>query len=285
MSASIKMRNEYEDGKITMDKVSCGEYLNPVDFSALAPDYRASMPFNHLVIDNFLKADLINEIAKEFPKFNDEAWRIYNNQIEVKKLTNHWDKFGQQTYVFFNFLNSEIFISELEKLTLCKLYPDFGLNGGGLHTHKRGGKLNTHLDYSIHPKLKLERRLNLLIYVTPNWKEEWGGSLGFWSKDPMGKKAPGALEKTIASFFNRAVIFDTSQDSWHGLPEPITCPEEITRNSLAVYYLCEPRKAAESRGKALFAPYGDQAKDPEILALIEKRSQVSTAANVYGEKS
>lgn len=267
-----------------MKQLSCSEYLNVLSFSDLVAEYQDAKPFQHVVIDNFLKLDLAAAICKEFPNFDDDAWRVYDNKLEVKKLTNHWDKFGEQTYVLFNFLNSKVFISELEKLTSCNLYADFGLNGGGLHTHKRGGKLNTHLDYSIHPKLKLERRLNLLIYLTPNWQEAWGGALGLWNKNPTAEKAPGSLEKTIASLFNRAVIFDTSQDSWHGLPEPITCPEGITRNSLAVYYLCEPRKAAEPRGKALFAPYGNQANDPEILALIEKRSQVSTAANVYGDK-
>jgi hypothetical protein len=118
------------------------------------------------------------------------------------------------------------------------------------------------------------------VYITPDWQESWGGYLGLWAKDPL-KNAPGELRKTIAPIFNRAVLFDTTQDSWHGLPEPITCPENVTRNSLAVYYLCSPRDAAEDRGKALFAPYKEQANDPKVLSLIEKRSQVGTAANVY----
>lgn len=66
--------------------------------------------------------------------------------------------------------------------------------------------------------------------------------------------------------------------------QPITCPENITRNSLAVYYLCEPRHNAENRGKALFAPYKDQENDPEILSLIKTRSQVDGASSVYGDK-
>lgn len=257
-------------------------FLNPIDFSYLQAEWCKSLPFNHVVIENFLNENLINSIASEFPDFSSDDWRIYNNPIEVKKLLNHWDKFGPKTYQLFCFLNSREFISEVEKLVGCKLYADFGLNGGGLHAHKKGGKLNTHLDYSIHPKLKLERRVNLLIYLTPGWQEDWGGLLGLWAKDPE-KNAPGKLVKTIIPSFNKAVLFDTTQDSWHGLPEPITCPENITRNSIAVYYLCEPRKDAENRGKALFAPYKEQKDDPEILSLIEKRSQVIEAASVYGD--
>ena len=83
--------------------------------------------------------------------------------------------------------------------------------------------------------------------------------------------------------FNTALLFDTSQESWHGLPEPIMCPENITRNSLAVYYLSEPRENTVQRGKALFYPHKDQIDDPEVIELIRKRSSVIEAAKVYGE--
>ncbi|MBM4317734.1 MAG: 2OG-Fe(II) oxygenase [Deltaproteobacteria bacterium] len=258
-------------------------FLNRIDIQNYKNEWAESKPFNHIVIDNFLSNRTIEAVVNEFPNFDSGFWRIYNNAIEVKKLLNHWDKFGAETYKLFNYLNSREFISKLEILTGCDLYADFGLNGGGLHTHKRGGKLNAHLDYSIHPKLKLERRLNLLIYVTPDWKDNWGGFLGLWEKHNQ-KNAPGKLIKNIAPTFNRAVIFDTTQNSWHGLPEPINCPESITRNSVAVYYLCNPRQNANDRGKALFAPTKEQENDLEVLSLIEKRSQVNSAAEVYGDK-
>ena len=254
-------------------------FLAPIDFQKLKSNWANSAPFNHIVIDNFLDADIASAVVKEFPAYESESWRPYHNALEIK----NWDKFGETTYKLFYYLNSREFISQLECLTDCRLYADFGLNGGGLHTHKRGGKSNAHLDYSIHPKLKLERRLNLLIYITPGWQEQWGAALGMWDKDKE-KNAPGELKKSIAPMFNRALFFDTTQNSWHGLPEPIECPEHVTRNSLAVYYLSEPRPSAPERGKALFAPYKEQAEDPEILALIEKRASVDGAAGVYGDK-
>jgi Rps23 Pro-64 3,4-dihydroxylase Tpa1-like proline 4-hydroxylase len=252
-------------------------------FETYVDAWQNAAPFNHLVLENFLQQDIAQAVASEFPAFESEDWRIYNNAIEVKKLLNHWDKFGPATYRLFEYLNSPAFLRKLEPLVGCTLFPDFGLNGGGLHTHKRGGKLNTHLDYSIHPKLQLERRLNLLIYITPDWQEEWGGLLGLWEKHP-DKDAPGELVRTIVPTFNTAVLFDTTQNSWHGLPEPIVCPEHITRNSLAVYYLCEPRERADTRGKALFAPYKEQADDPQVLELIKMRANVNQSKNVYGDK-
>ena len=104
-----------------------------------------------------------------------------------------------------------------------------------------------------------------------------------WAVSKDGK-GPGELISTISPDFNKAVLFDTTQDSWHGLPEPIKCPENVTRNSLAVYYLCYPRDGVDTRGKALFSPYKDQVNNQEVLDLIQKRSSVGMAANVYGDK-
>lgn len=247
-------------------------------------NWENSKPFFHLVIDEFLDLNILNQVVQEFPPFESDIWKIYNNPLENKKLLNYYDKFGPATYKLFCYLNSSEFIDKLELLIGEKLYPDIGLNGGGLHTHKTGGKLNTHLDYSIHPKLELERRINLLIYVTPKWEYHWGGSLGLWAKKNNENK-PGKLVKSIYPKFNRAIVFDTTQDSWHGLPEPIKCPEGIFRNSIAVYYLCNPRSLiANPRRKALFAPTKEQEGDKDILDLIQKRSSLNTANKVYGDK-
>jgi len=96
------------------------------------------------------------------------------------------------------------------------------------------------------------------------------------SRDKMGQ-----LCRQVDCLFNRAVIFDTTQNSWHGLPDAIRCPRGVIRKSLAVYYLTAPRSGAAERGKALFAPHGEQKNDPAVLELIKKRSQVATAEKVY----
>ena len=251
-----------------------------VSFAELAPEFQAAKPFSHIVIDNFLTDEAAHAVAAEFPQYNGPVWNEYNNAIEVKKAYNHWDKFPPATYRLFNFFNSAAFTAEVAKLCGGELYSDPGLHGGGWHSHGPGGKLNMHLDYSIHPKVGLERRINLILYIQPAWKPEWGGALGFWENDEANSK-PGELMKQIDCLFNRAVIFDTSQNSWHGLPDPVACPPETPRNSLAVYYLCEPRQQASDRGRALFAPTKEQANDASVLDLIEKRSKVTTSEGVY----
>jgi len=257
--------------------------INPVDILSYKETWTIAKPFHHLVIDSFLTESAISDIVAEFPSFDDKLWYIYDNPIEIKKALNSWDRFPKTIYTLFWYLNSPEFVSQLEVLTDCKLFPDPGLNGGGLHSHRSGGKLNTHLDYSLHPKLRLERRLNLLVYVTPNWEESWGGHLGLWDHDEANE-GPKNLVTSIMPKFNRAVLFDTTQNSWHGLPEPITCPPNVTRNSLAIYYLCEPRQAAVDRSRALFVPHKEQSNDEKVLELIKKRSGVNTSASVYVDK-
>jgi hypothetical protein len=232
-------------------------------------------PFYYHIIDNFFDIDKAKQIEKEFPEYNCPAWFEYNNQLEVKRTCNNWYYFGPETYKTFAYLNSPEFIEKLKEITGIKtLYPDIGLHGGGLHLLGKNGKLNVHLDYSIHPKLKLQRKLNLIIYTTENWKIEWGGNLEFWSHNDL-KNKPDKEIVTVDNIFNRAVLFDTTQNSWHGFPEPITCPENIHRKSLAVYYLTDPPKGTDPRPRALYAPSKEQENNPEILKLIEKRVNLS----------
>jgi hypothetical protein len=219
-------------------------------------------PFWHCIVDDFFYEP--HKIAAEFPAVDDPCWFRYDNPLEIKQTCNDWHKFGPNLYKTFSHLLSPEFTAFLESATETELTPDVGLHGGGLHQHGRGGKLNVHLDYNIHPKLHLQRRLNLIVYLTPDWQPEWGGGLGLY-------KDSRTLAKTIDPVFNRAVIFDT-RGSWHGLPSPINCPEGVTRNSLAVYYLCEPEGITDNRSRALFAPTVDQEGDRRVLDLIRVRS-------------
>ena len=264
-----------------MPLLSAMDILSPsVNFEALVDQFRSAEPYDHLVIDDFFSPEVAEGLVAEFPTFDSNVWWEYNNPIEIKKACNIWDKFPRVTYSVFDYLNSPEFVNRMSVLVGEQLYFDPGLHGGGWHTHRPGGKLNTHLDYSIHPKLGLERRLNLIVYMQPGWQQEWGGSLGLWAPNEGGD-GPGDLVAQIPCLFNRAVIFDTSQNSWHGLPEPVKSPDGICRNSIATYYLCEPRTHAPERPRALFAPHGEQAEDAAVLELIRKRSQVSTSSSVY----
>lgn len=250
----------------------------PIEVAKL--EWNTAKPFNHLVIDNFLPEDLANKVAEEFPDADSDFWYEYSNPLEIKKACSDWNKFTPSIYqVFMEFFNSKT-VDYLSRITDKILIPDVGLHGGGLHCHKPGGKLNTHLDYNIHPKLNLQRKLNIILYVSKDWDPSWNGALGLWENNSETNQ-PGKLIQKIDCVFNRAVIFDTTQMSWHGLPDPVICPEDRSRNSLAAYYLCDPPTNTDTRGKALYAPTEEQKGNQEILDLIQKRANLKSFSEVY----
>jgi len=137
-------------------------------------------------------------------------------------------------------LNAPIFLRFLERLVgIDGLIPDPYLSGGGLHMTPRGGRLGIHADFNFHKKLKLDRRLNLLLYLNHNWPPEWGGEFELWDKDVKTK---------VKSYFpiaNRLVVFSTTDISFHGHPDPLNCPRGQYRKSIALYYYSNGRPAEE----------------------------------------
>jgi Rps23 Pro-64 3,4-dihydroxylase Tpa1-like proline 4-hydroxylase len=256
--------------------------FNNFDIESLNREFNTAKPFRHVVIDNFFQEDVALQLANEFPDYNDpNIWSVYKNPIENKKLTPNWDLFPKTTYNSFTAMNTPQFVDIVRGISgIPDLFADYGMHGGGWHMHSRGGMLNMHKDYSIHPKLGMERRINIIIYMTPDWKEEWGGGLEFWSHN-VEKNLPEECVTRVYNKFNRAVLFDTADNSWHGLPNPIDCPDDQYRKSLAIYYVSPPRAEAETHDRAYFAPHGKQANNPEILELIKKRSSSKTSAGAY----
>ncbi len=249
---------------------------------AFTPDqFQHRKPFDHIVLDDFFDPKVASSLSEEFPEFQSPVWHEYRNAIEIKKTCNDYNEFTPLTYALFAYLNSPGFLTCLETFTgISPLFPDPGLNGGGWHIHARGGKLNQHLDYNIHPKLGLQRKLNLIVYMNAQWQDTWGGELGFWSAKAK-KKTPEDLIEVIVPKFNRAVLFDTTQNSWHGLVGPVNGPEGQCRKSIAIYYLTVPPDGEENRGKALFAPAKGQERDAAVLDLIRKRASNAGASQVY----
>lgn len=237
-------------------------------------------PFDHCVIDGFFEDDAAHALSNEFPDYESSDWYFYKNSIEHKKALNNWEKFPKLTYQAFSLLQSRRVTDLLEEALGEKIYVDHGLNGGGWHIHGTGGNLNPHLDYSIHPKMGLERVLNIIIYVSLDLKPEHGGHLGLWAHDEANN-APDELVKEVEPRFNRAIIFNTTQNSWHGMSRKLDVPDGIHRKSLAIYYLREPAYGADQRGRALFAPREEQRGDEDVMRTIRLRSDAATSAKVY----
>ena len=211
-------------------------------------------PFDHWILDNFLDVNDARKLSNQFIDFDNPTEEIihYKGWIGEKRTCNRWDRFPPLTYSTFSNLLSVEFINKLTEITgISPLYPDIGLHGGGWHMSGKGGSLAMHLDYSIHPKMNLQRKLNLIIYLEEDYNPEWGGSLQFWSHDDENKK-PLKKIKEIEPIFNKAILFDTTQHSWHGFPEPINPPQGKMRKSFAVYYMTDITSTAEERYRARY---------------------------------
>jgi hypothetical protein len=128
--------------------------------------------------------------------------------------------------LFFTKLAGPAFLQVLQKVTnMWGLMPDPYMFGGGLHATASGGKLAVHADYNKHPFFKLDRRLNLLIYLNEGWKEENGGCLELWDREMKG------CAKRVLPEFNQTVLFATDSSSFHGQPEPVVGPPGLWRKS------------------------------------------------------
>lgn len=205
----------------------------------LNSSYMQARPYPHIQLENFLEESVARKAMHDFPGVTDAGWIHYVHVNEKKHGLNKMDRLPPFIREVISELNTDSFCSFLSRLTgIPDLKSDDMLEGGGLHQSGRGGYLNIHADFTVHPhKRHWRRRVNLLVYLNEDWKPEYRGELELWEKD-MSKCA-----QKILPIFNRAVIFNTDEDSYHGLPDPIQCPEEMTRKSIALYYFTEEKNA------------------------------------------
>lgn len=256
------------------------EFINIKNFKKSFSEFKGKLPFDHCVIDDFFNDGVAEKLEADFPDYEDPKWFYYKNAIEDKKALNDWNKFPETTYKVFCELMSPDFVKILEEGIGAKIYVDHGLHGGGWHMHGTGGNLNPHLDYSIHPKMGKLRKLNIIMYLSKKLDLEHGGHLGLYTHSALDNSA-GDLVHEIQPIFNRAAIFDTTQNSWHGMSKPLTQPQGIYRKSLAIYYLTDPTDGVDLRERALFAAREEQKGDNEIIELIKTRSDSKLYHKAY----
>ena len=208
-----------------------------------AGDFSQALPYPYVVMDNFLRPEVAARLSAQFPQPGDLAWDHYAAPgLEVKLGSSREESFPAAHRDTLHDLNTGIFVRFLERLTgIDHLLVDPHLFGGGLHLTRAGGLLGIHSDFNWHEKLQAHRRLNLLIYLTREWKPEYGGELQLW--DTQAK----SMQRQIEPLFNRAVLFTTRSDTFHGHPDAWRAPEGINRQSIAMYYYTTTRPEDELR--------------------------------------
>jgi hypothetical protein len=213
-----------------------------------AEAYQSASPYPHICIDNFLPEQVLENVLTDLNNRPEKETSFARAQ-ENKKVSYVPERLPTYTKNLFYALNSRPFILFLEEMTGIEgLIPDPFFFGAGVHETATGGHLDIHADFNLHSKMKVERRLNTLIYLNKDWREEWGGSFEIWDKEMKGKV------HSFTPLFNRMVTFSTTSDSFHGNPSTVNHPEGKSRDSIALYYYTATWDDSRKSHSTLFKP-------------------------------
>jgi len=199
-------------------------------------EWTASGSTKFVLFESFL-LDGICELLRDFSAIHERSAAPQlrkHKHVRGKVGARDRSSMSEAQRKFFDEVNSPRFVRHLTDITgIAPIYPDSELFGGGLHETRRGGFLNVHTDFNHHPKTGKHRRLNLILYLNPNWHDEWNGQIELWDH---------SVSRTLLKAnptMNRALLFETSETSYHGHPSPLETPPHVRRQSLAVYYYSE----------------------------------------------
>ena len=209
-------------------------------------DFAGARPFPHLVIDDFLAQAFYERLAAELPAFDDKYARNEMGEIGRKAVQEELPSIGPAYAQLDRLIRSDEFLSLLSRMTgMPDLRYDPDYIGGGTHENRDGQDLDAHIDFNYHPSSGLHRRANWILFLNPEWSEDWGGSLEL-HRDPWAPRAEDEI-RSLLPIANRAVLFETSEISWHGFRR-ITLPEDkkhLSRRSIAVYFYTKERPAEQ----------------------------------------
>lgn len=217
-------------------------------------DYQNQKPFSYAFQDNFLESSFALTCQEEILQLPENAWDRYENPFESKFTLRDKYAFPEHCKKLFEIFESEGFISQLSKICGYKLLKDPTRNFWGIHKYKQGDKLDIHVDAGLHPTTKQKKQVTLGLYLSKFWKEEYGCQLEIWSGENAVSNTAKLFHKveSIAPMFNRLILFTCNDVSWHGNPEPATCPDEAYRIFVTISYLSENYDDLNKRQKAFF---------------------------------
>lgn len=216
--------------------LASGLFLDPSEArrigESMAGDYCFAEPFPHVVLDNFFPDEVIQMALENFPSDALQSDRVFEvGYAGLHKRQVLPGECNASARAIFHLFNSQPMLQFLEGLSsISGLVPDPYFVGGGFHETTRGGKLGVHADFRINEQLHLHRRMNVIVYLNPDWDEGYGGQLELWDRKMTVRL------KSVMPILNRCVIFNTDADSYHGHPDPLTTPDGIVRRSMALYY-------------------------------------------------
>lgn len=220
-------------------------FFEPANLERLHAEFEAGKPYKHVKIDGFLDPAFADTLYQNFPGL-DKMSRKYAGLNEHKAEGSGFEHFDPVFTVLRDELNKPEFYKALSSITgIEDLYSVEDAMGAGVHQGGDGSYLDIHIDFNIHHLRNIHRRVNLLIYLNKNWQDSYGGAIELWNKDVT------VCEKTYMPLFNRCVIFETSEISYHGYGK-VSLPPGESRKSFYGYYYTDLREGASSYHDTVF---------------------------------
>lgn len=246
--------------------------------------YKISKPFAYLYKDNFIHHDMALKIQSEILNITSENWDRYCNPFENKYTLRDKNKLPPYTALLFQELESPSFVGGLEVLCGKKLYTDTYRNFWGVHKFGQGDNLDIHLDAGLHPTTLQKKQLTLGIYLTTqNWTKENRGEIELWGEDDAG--CISECVSSIEPVFNRMILFDNTNNSWHGSPHPIKCDSDQTRIFVTMSYMSDFKNLYHNyRTKAYFTPRPQDKWSEEKIMLRDLRCDPERYMEIYRKK-
>jgi Rps23 Pro-64 3,4-dihydroxylase Tpa1-like proline 4-hydroxylase len=196
----------------------------------LKNDFLTNTPIPLFTVDNFLKKEIALNLYNETSTIDERYWTTFTRNGSHMKECKQLDH-APCAFNIVSHLHSSVFLHWLTSVTGIEgLIPDPHLVGAGYSKSFKGDTLQVHTDFNWNEQLKLHRALSLIIYLTPDWKEEWGGALDFYNSDKT------SVENTVSCMFNRLLIWKYHRYGFHGYETPLACPENLYRSTFRLFY-------------------------------------------------
>ncbi|MBS0569937.1 MAG: 2OG-Fe(II) oxygenase [Proteobacteria bacterium] len=221
--------------------------LNPATIDradGLAAQFQRAEPFRHVVIDDFFAPEFCAQLLAEFPPFERGNARNEAGELGNKSTVEKIRGLGPTYAALDDTIRTHGFLDLVGRITgIDDLLYDPWYFGGGTHENRQGQDLDAHVDFNRHPVERWHRRLNLIVYLNREWEDAWGGSLELHS-DP---RALDDRVTVITPLYNRAVIFETTERSWHGFSRIVlpAAKQALSRKSIALYFYTTERPDEE----------------------------------------
>jgi Rps23 Pro-64 3,4-dihydroxylase Tpa1-like proline 4-hydroxylase len=204
----------------------------PSDLELLREAYKSAKPFPHVVIDDMFSASLLESLLTEMAAMKQNQWsRIEQDTRERTLRMRSAAELGDAGVDMLSIVHSAPFLCLLSEITgVWQLLPDPYLQGAGYASMRRGDYFHVHSDRSVAYDTGLTRRLAMIVFLNKSWKPEYHGKLELWNHTAT------SCEASVEPLFNKTVIFEVAHPNFHGVPVPLACPADRSRQSFILYF-------------------------------------------------